>query len=123
MPEPMNSGDWAEYSRLVLAQLEKNRTEIDEVKGKLESINLDLSYIKSEIKSADKNLTSLINLVRDGNGQYPLVTRTTILENELKALKLDLDKQKQNNKWKWQQTLSIISVLTAITAVLVSLFG
>lgn len=114
MYDQANIGRWSEYSRLILHELKKHSEVIESFNNKINVLDSSVNEIKSSVTSLHGDISSLVKVVRDGNGTLPLVTRVSLLENEIQNIMTSVEENTESTRWRWQNIFSVFSILIAL---------
>jgi len=74
--------EFAENLELLLQALVENT----------QSTDINLERLKNESMNHKEDLTRLLKVVVDGNGQPPILTRLAVMENQIEDTQQDIDK-------------------------------
>lgn len=106
----------------IIKGLEESKKATEGVQGKVHSIEITVNTIDGKVETMEENVKQLLKIIRDGNGQKPLLTRVTEVENNQKAFQGFIEDQKNTKKaetaGKWQMRVAIISSSFAMLATL-----
>jgi prophage DNA circulation protein len=106
----------------IIKGLEESKKATEGVQGKVHSIEITVNTIDGKVETMEESVKQLLKIIRDGNGQKPLLTRVTEVENNQKAFQGFIEEQKNIKKaetaGKWQMRVAIISSSFAMLATL-----
>lgn len=115
--------------------LEESRTAISALKDQVSALSVNIGVNNQKLsdleKDMGKDVRSLLKIIRDGNGQKPLLDRMSEAENKQKIIEDVIGKQESNKKeilqGKWQLRIAFIAgsfgLLTSIATAIIALFG
>lgn len=115
--------------------LEESRTAISALKDQVSVLSVNIGVNNQKLsdleKDMGKDVRSLLKIIRDGNGQKPLLDRMSEAENKQKIIEDVIGKQESNKKeilqGKWQLRIAFIAgsfgLLTSIATAIIALFG
>lgn len=115
--------------------LEESRAAISALKDQVSALSVNIGVNNQKLsdleKDMGKDVRSLLKIIRDGNGQKPLLDRMSEAENKQKIIEDVIGKQESNKKeilqGKWQLRIAFIAgsfgLLTSIATAIIALFG
>lgn len=115
--------------------LEESRAAISALKDQVSVLSVNIGVNNQKLsdleKDMGKDVRSLLKIIRDGNGQKPLLDRMSEAENKQKIIEDVIGKQESNKKeilqGKWQLRIAFIAgsfgLLTSIATAIIALFG
>lgn len=91
-------------------------------------LELAVNQIRRDVQKIDHNVSSLATIIRDGNGQPPLMVRTALLEEKQTTQSTDIkdikklltDRAEKDRAGHVQIICAVISGLLALAATIVS---
>lgn len=120
MSNQLGRGNWAEYQKLVLSELQKHHEDLEKVEKGLSDANGHIVSINKDLDSVNSTLEVLLKLVRDGNGKKPLLERVAILERHIE----NSEKIKRDNisssRFNWQTAIAIMGLVIALLSALLA---
>lgn len=115
--------------------LEESRAAISALKDQVSVLSVNIGVNNQKLadleKDMGKDVRCLLKIIRDGNGQKPLLYRMSEAENKQKVIEDVIGKQEANKKeilqGKWQLRIAFIAgsfgLLTSIATAIIALFG
>lgn len=115
--------------------LEESRAAISALKDQVGELAVNIGVNNQKLTDMDKDMgkdvRSLLKIIRDGNGQKPLLDRMSDVENKQKFIEDVIGKQEANKKetaqGKWQLRIAFIAgsfgLLTSVATAIIALFG
>jgi uncharacterized protein YoxC len=88
----------------IIKGLEESKKSIESMQTKVQAIELRLVVMETEQKNISNDVHQLLKIIRDGNGQEPIIDRVSDLENSQKNvqefIKMYNDNCKEESKQK-----------------------
>ena len=115
--------------------LEESRAAISALKDQVGQLAVNIGVNNQKLADMEKDMgedvRSLLKIIRDGNGQKPLLDRVSEVETKQKFIEDVIGKQESNKKeivqGKWQLRIAFIAgsfgLLTSIATAIIALFG
>jgi geranylgeranyl pyrophosphate synthase len=68
----------------IIKGLEESKKSIESMQAKVQDIDVRLSVMETQQKTISSDVHQLLEIIRDGNGQEPIINRVLDLENSQK---------------------------------------
>ena len=115
----------------IIKGLEEAKNATEGIRNKVHSIEITINTIDGKFANMEDDVKQLLKVIRDGNGERPLLNRVTDVENEQKSIKEFIKEQKEKKneeiKGHWQARVAIITgslgFIAAITTALIGIFA
>jgi hypothetical protein len=115
----------------IINGLEEAKSATENVQNKVHSIEIIVNTIDGKVANMEENVKQLLRIIRDGNGQKPLLTKFNDIENEQRFIQEFIKEQKENKKeeikGKWQARVALVTgslgFIAAITTAIIGLFA
>jgi hypothetical protein len=108
----------------IIKGLEESKKSIESMQGKVYSIELKLAVMELQQEGILSNVTQLLKIIRDGNGQEPIIDRVSDLENSQKNVQEFIKLYNENYKEEKQKKKELKNESAQVkVALITSLFS
>jgi chromosome segregation ATPase len=91
----------------IIKGLEQSRKSMNAMQTQIQTIELRLAVMETEQKIISSDVTQLLRIIRDGNGQEPIMDRVSDLENDQKNIQEFIKAYNENYKEEKRQKKEI----------------
>jgi len=108
----------------IIKGLEESKKSIESMQAKVQDIDVRLSVMETQQKTISSDVHQLLEIIRDGNGQEPIINRVLDLENSQKNVKEFIKLYNENYKEEKKQKKEVKSESAQVkVALITSLFS
>lgn len=119
------------FIQQLISALEDTKNMVRPMQAQIHSIDVALAGLKAQVNILAVNVDSLIKIIRDGNGDKPLIQKLQIMESELKDINKYIDEIQatkkslslEDKKGKYALAAALISAIVAISGILIPLIA
>lgn len=130
----MNANERLTIDQQVVLQLAEVASVMTSMLGRLlethksqTAFGKDVEHLQDNLRSARDAISRIAQILHEGNGQKPLISRVAVLEEKAKSVEEDLDKIEEvklvSRKGKYVLGAALISGLAGLAASLISLLN
>lgn len=108
----------------IVKSLEEIKNDNDIIRGKIHGMEIKLTSINGKQENLSEDVNQLLKIIRDGNGQEPLLNRVNKIENSQKNIENFFSEQKSEKKQSaqgaWQAKTALITGTLSLVGVIIT---